>query len=682
MIKNIISLSLFFIFSISVFAQIPAGYYDSAIGKKQAELKTALHLKIKNATVPSYGSGAGSTWAAFAKTDVRPTDGTVWDMYSNNHVAFNGNSAASGMNIEHSFAKSWWGDGRQAAQDVMHLAPSNTTANSAKGSWPMAVVDGTTTFDNGVIKVGKSSSRAGGVIDAWEPADEYKGDFSRAYMYMVTAYEDYSTLWTGNSVNQLDNNTYPVFEQWTVDLLLKWSTQDPISQKEITRNNEVYKIQGNRNPYIDYPLMAEYVWGKLTAVPFTPDGNVNYPYLSSPNNGAIVDFGKVSYQKTDTASILIKALNLTGNLTLAINGTDATNFSVVNTTVSKTDAESGYKLIINYKAQTIGSQTAQLSISGGGITATNIELKAISSDEFLALPANNITSTGFTANWTLSANATSYNLNVFTLKSEGVTQPKTLLEESFTSGLPTGWTSEGYSDNQTAGFMRLASSGSTGKIIFPALDLSSTGTILTVRAKQYVNDAGAQLTATIDNQPLAIWATTATDQDFTISIPKLGMISKIALSAAAGSRVYVDYIKVETMGSVQTPVSVLGYPKSIGNNLSYNIEGLVADSTYYYTVKPEGNSAAISNQILVHTGLTNDMQQPENNSVRWSVLSDGVQIYNLPANSLFTVLDLTGKKLQTQQPKTTEIKLRLSTKGIYLLQIQNKQEIKTYKLLY
>jgi hypothetical protein len=76
------------------------------------------------------------------------------------------------------------------------------------------------------------------------------------------------------------------------------------------------------------------------------------------------------------------------------------------------------------------------------------------------------------------------------------------------------------------------------------------------------------------------------------------------------------------------------------------------------------------------------MQQPENNSVRWSVLSDGVQIYNLPANSLFTVLDLTGKKLQTQQPKTTEIKLRLSTKGIYLLQIQNKQEIKTYKLLY
>jgi hypothetical protein len=546
----------------------------------------------------------------------------------------------------------------------------------------MAVVDGTTTFDNGVIKVGKSSSRAGGVIDAWEPADEYKGDFSRAYMYMVTAYEDYSTLWTGNSVNQLDNNTYPVFEQWTVDLLLKWSTQDPISQKEITRNNEVYKIQGNRNPYIDYPLMAEYVWGKLTAVPFTPDGNVNYPYLSSPNNGAIVDFGKVSYQKTDTASILIKALNLTGNLTLAINGTDATNFSVVNTTVSKTDAESGYKLIINYKAQTIGSQTAQLSISGGGITATNIELKAISSDEFLALPTNNITSTGFTANWTLSANATSYNLNVFTLKSEGVTQPKTLLEEAFTSGLPTGWTSEGYSDNQTAGFMRLASSGSAGKIIFPALDLSSTGTILTVRAKQYVNDAGAQLSATIDNQPLAIWATTATDQDFTISIPKLGMISKIALSAAAGSRVYVDYIKVETMGSVQTPVSVLGYPKSIGNNLSYNIEGLVADSTYYYTVKPEGNSAAISNQILVHTGLTNDMQQPENNSVRWSVLSDGVQIYNLPANSLFTVLDLTGKKLQTLQPKTTEIKLRLSTKGIYLLQIQNKQEIKTYKLLY
>ena len=116
--RKFLLLSFQIFLTVSLLAQIPAGYYNSANGKKQAELKTALHLIIKTANVPSYGSGTNSSWAAFAKMDIRPEDGTVWDMYSNNHVAFNGNSAASGMNIEHSFAKSWWGDGRQAAQDV------------------------------------------------------------------------------------------------------------------------------------------------------------------------------------------------------------------------------------------------------------------------------------------------------------------------------------------------------------------------------------------------------------------------------------------------------------------------------------------------------------------------------------------------------------------------------------
>jgi endonuclease I len=680
--RTITFISALYLLTISIFAQIPAGYYDSAIGKMKAELKTALHLKIKNANVPSYGSGAGSTWAAFAKTDVRPEDGTVWDMYSNNHVAFNGNSAASGMNIEHSFAKSWWGDGRQAAQDVMHLAPSNSTANSAKGSWPMAVVDGTTTFSNGVIKVGKSSSRPGGVIDAWEPADEYKGDFSRAYMYMVTAYEDYVTYWTGNSVNQLDNNTYPVFEQWTVDLLLKWSKQDPVSQKEIMRNNEVYKIQGNRNPYIDYPLMSEYVWGSLTTVPFSPDGNVNYPYISTPTNGSIVDFGKVVFLQNLSSTLNIKALNLTGDLSLAISGTDAANFSIATSTLTKANAEAGYNLTIFYNAKTVGTHTAQLTISGGGITNTVVNLKAIASDEFLALPASNISNSGFTANWTVSANATDYSLNVFSLQNSGTTQAQTLIEENFTSSLPTGWLSPEYTDTQTAGFVRIASSGSSGKLIFPALDLSSTGNVLTVRAKQYVNDTGAQLTATINDQPLAVWTTGSANQDFTVIIPQSTSASKIALLAAAGSRVYVDYVKVETQGSVKTAVSLAGYPKSVGNLLFYNINGLKSDSSYYYTVTPQGNSALVSNQIQVRTTFANGTLSLQNILPSYVVLSNGIKVTNLASNCKLSVFDLMGKQIQTIITNSSEVEMPLPQKGIYILQVQQNQNINTIKILY
>lgn len=682
--KNFILLSFFLLLlAFAVTAQIPTGYYNSAIGKKQAELKTALHLIIKTANVPSYGSGTGSTWAAFAKMDIRPEDGTVWDMYSNNHVAFNGNSAASGMNIEHSFAKSWWGDGRQAAQDVQHLCPSNSTANSAKGSWPMAVVDGTISFSNGCIKVGKSSSKPGMTLDAWEPADEYKGDFARMYMYMVTCYEDYATIWTGNSVNQLDNNTYPVFEQWTVDLLLKWNKQDPVSQKEITRTNEAYKVQGNRNPYIDYPLLAEYIWGSLMAVPFTTDGNVDYPYLSSPGNGAILDFGKVVYQQNAVSTLNLKAQNLTGDLTLTITGTNAAEFSITKTTITKAEAEAGYAIPVNYSAQTVGAQTAQLTISGGGIGNTVVTLKATSSDEFLALPATNITAGGFTANWTVSAMATGYTLNVFSLVSSGTTQPKTALSESFASGVPATWTSSGYiGTTDLPGNLRLASSGNPGVVTTPAIDLSSEGNTLTVIAKQYNSDSGAKLTAKIDGTALAEWATSTANQTFTVTIPKATATSKITLSALAGSRVYLDSMIVQTQGAIQTPVSVSGFPVNLGDVLSYNVTGLHEDSTYFYTVTPIGNDVTASNRVELHTMLLDAIAGLKNNDLSWVVVPQGILIKQLQTNSRIILSDITGKRLQTIEPKDSDILIRLNKRGIYLLQVQQNEELKTIKVLY
>ncbi len=680
--KRLFFFQLYMLLVFTVLAQIPTGYYDSAIGKKQAELKTALHLKIKTANVPSYGSGSGSTWSVFAKSDVRPEDGTVWDMYSNNHVAFNGNSAASGMNIEHSFAKSWWGDGRQAAQDVQHLCPSNTTANSAKGSWPMAVVDGSTTYSNGVIKVGKSSSRPGGVIDAWEPADDYKGDFARMYMYMVTAYEDYATLWTGNSVNQLNNNTYPVFEQWTVDLLLKWNAQDPLSQKEITRHNEVYKVQGNRNPYIDYPILGEYIWGKFTNLPFDPNGNTTTPYLTSPINATTLDLGKMAYQQTKNIEVTIKGANLTGELSLSISGTNASLFSISKTTLTKTEAETGYVLTLTYNTQTIGTHTAQLLISGGGISPTTLNLTAQTTDNFMALAATNITSNSFTAKWTSSATATGYDLNVYSLKSSGSTQTKTLLEEEFASGLPTSWLSEGYTDNQTTGFMRIASSSSNGKLTTPALNLATDGNLLTVRAKQYNTDTGAPLTVTLDGNPLALWNTSSTAQTYTVNIPKATANSKIAFAANASSRVYLDNVKVETVGAVQTEISVSGYPKNVGNILQYDVLGLLPDSSYYYTVSPQNNSSIKTDPVLVKTLLANALPNLNGNTISWSKSSNGVFLTGLPHSCKILVSDISGKRINTIICNNENTILSLTTKGVYFIQIMTSSYTVSLKVVY
>ena len=107
MLKKLLTYS-FLLLTISVWAAIPAGYYDTTDGKNKGELKTALYQIVGYANVLNYGSGAGYTWSGFAQTDVR-SDGTVWDMYSNQIYQFNGINSVSGMHIEHSLPKSWWG---------------------------------------------------------------------------------------------------------------------------------------------------------------------------------------------------------------------------------------------------------------------------------------------------------------------------------------------------------------------------------------------------------------------------------------------------------------------------------------------------------------------------------------------------------------------------------------------
>ena len=253
----------FFLLSFGLSAQIPSGYYKSAEGKNMAELKTALYAIIKQHTVLEYYSSSKS----FETTDWHPatTDdpgGYFWDMYSNNH-----RTIWTGMNREHNFPKSWWSSAPEttiAYTDLHNLYPSDVTANLAKENFPLGEVIGIPTSpSNGVTKVGKGSypNYNGGVF---EPADEYKGDFARNYMYVVTCYEDYAPYWrsTGTQTMLLGGSTYPVFTSFAIKLLLEWSRQDPVSQKEITRNTAVYNLQHNRNPFIDYPELSEFIWGK------------------------------------------------------------------------------------------------------------------------------------------------------------------------------------------------------------------------------------------------------------------------------------------------------------------------------------------------------------------------------------------------------------------------------------
>ncbi len=268
--RNLAALVAFMCCLCSVWADVPYEYYASVNGKKKAELKSAFRNVIKTATVLDYGGGPGKTWSGFYVTD-RYNGNQVRDRYSYEVFYFPAGSspestdAANGMNIEHSFPKSWWGgDKNQAYKDLFNLMPCEVSINTAKSNYAMGVVSKVKT-NNGCTKVGTGDA-GGKNANLWEPADEWKGDFARNYFYMVTTYSNLT--WTGEGLNMLQNDEWPTLQPWAYELFLKWNRQDPVDEIEKERNEAVYGIQGNRNPFIDFPNLAEYIWGDSINVAF------------------------------------------------------------------------------------------------------------------------------------------------------------------------------------------------------------------------------------------------------------------------------------------------------------------------------------------------------------------------------------------------------------------------------
>lgn len=246
-------------------------------GLKKEQLKTAIYKMSQAYRVPDYGSGYDNTWYHFYTTDRYPGTNECVNRYSTDRFYFsNGNngSAISGMNIEHSFPKSWWGGTKNKAwNDLFNLYPSESASNSAKSNYAMGKVDNPNILDD-YEKVG-SGNAGGKTIRMCEPHDTWKGDFCRSYFYMATTYQNLT--WTGEGsstsgggLQTLENNDWPTLKKWAYTLYLEWARNDKVSQIEVDRNNAVYAIQSNRNLYVDFPTLAEYVWGDSTNVAFDP----------------------------------------------------------------------------------------------------------------------------------------------------------------------------------------------------------------------------------------------------------------------------------------------------------------------------------------------------------------------------------------------------------------------------
>jgi len=693
--KNLTLFSFLLLLGFNSYASIPTGYYNSLEGKKGAALKTELHNIICQDTTHylGYGSGTGKTWQGFYSTDRNPTTNQVLDMYTDslryfasNYVTLGYPGFGSTIEIEHSVPKSWWGCDIThpdcAARDLNHLCPADGKANNYKSNHPLGIVSGTPAFNNGCSKIGPGTNY-GYVGTVFEPADQYKGDFARNYFYVATAYQHYVNKWViSNTENMMEANTYPTLKSWAVQLLMQWNSQDPVSAKEVTRNDVVYGIQQNRNPFIDHPELIDYIWGSKKYIPYRLDGNIYFPYLNWPNNNDTINLGTTYFQQPKDTVINLVGMNLTGNLTLLIGGTNATSFSVDKTTITKDEALAGYNIHLHYFGNASGDQSAILTITGGGISPISLRLKTFTSNDFSALPSTSYTSNSFVADWTPSAGATGYSLNVFSIQNTGNTTDKTVLEEDFILSMPNGWSKDGYTDGTLSSNIKLGTASQFGTITTPALDLSTATSTLTVRAKQYGSDTGAKLTATLDGQPLTIWTTGVNNQDFSVDLPVSTAISKISLTAAAGKRVYVDYVRLITHTPIYAPVSITGYPKSVGNVFSYNVTGLQKGIRYYYTVTPEGNGSATSNQVMVQLAITTAIDQQKTENYVWSLIPEGVRIKSLVPNSKISMYDSMGKCIQSVLTSTTETNISFPRKGVYLLQISNNESAQTLKVVF
>jgi len=285
MIKRITIINIFISLLLVGFAQIPPNYYDNAIGKRGVQMQAALHNIIKGHTSISYSQ----IWTSCQTTD-KKANGKVWDMYSDipgstppyeytfiTDQCGSYSGEGSCYNREHSFPKSWFNNQSPMKTDIFHIYPTDGYVNGRRSNYSYGEVSNPTWTSQNGSKLGPNTI-PGFTGTAFEPIDEYKGDFARTYFYMATRYYTEDGNWNNNDMM---NKSQP--KPWALNMLYQWHLQDTVSQKEIDRNNDVYGIQHNRNPFIDHPEWVDSIWFDDTSV----DWLIENTFISIYPNPAI-----------------------------------------------------------------------------------------------------------------------------------------------------------------------------------------------------------------------------------------------------------------------------------------------------------------------------------------------------------------------------------------------------------
>lgn len=647
-------------------AAIPAGYYDDAVGKSGKALQTTL-ADIIDHSDPGYSA----LWEIYETTD-RRSNGKVWDMYSNTtNFTFGsdqcGNYSGEGdcYNREHTIPKSWR-DGNNYS-DVHVVVPTDGYVNSRRSNYPFGEVSSSSyTSDNSFSKVGscKTSGYSGMVF---EPNDEYKGDFARIYFYVATRYYDECGSWGGDGFS----SSFPYLDEWVRKMMLRWHELDPVSEKEIDRNDAVYESrQGNRNPFVDYPELVDLIFGDLTTTPFDPDGSLaTAATLISPVDGAGINMGTLLLSDIDASSV--KTINVEGenmSQTLNISISGSSYFTVSPTTLTAAAVESGADVTITYVPLSAGTHTATMTLSGGGMRkSVSVSITGSAAEDFAALSATEISDTSFKAQWARHSQADDYELAVWTIsEADGV--ERTLFDADFSRSLPQGWSTSGYTNFENNA-LRMASGSNDGLVKSPSIDLSAGGT-LTVTCSPYRTTDNSILYILVDGKNVAEVDCSVEEVTESVELASATESSIITLMAENGSRVYLKRAVLITGGAGE--VMLDGYPRRVGNVLSYLVDNLIACRSYYYHVTAYNGNTKIetSNEIEVSTGMTSvEHIESDFDNMFVYAYNGSVVIDDAPYNARVNCYSLDGVLCTSRTIHDVREYIDLNNRGIYIVQV-------------
>ena len=600
------------LFGTIVLAQIPNGYYTTSTGTGYT-LKTQLYNIIKGHTDPGY-AGLYNTYQTSDRDYYYENDATILDMYSEKPSGVDPYNYSAGTtqrcgtysvegdcyNREHIIPQSTFGAAAPMVSDAHFVTPTDGKVNGVRSNYPHGPVTSPTFTSLNGGKLG-SSTTAGYTGPIFEPIDEFKGDIARMYFYFATRYEN--TV-AGYSYAMFNGTSNQVFTTAFLNLLITWHNQDPVSSREIARNNAIYATQNNRNPFIDRPEYVQAIWNPTadSQIPTTPtnlvatattSNSVSLSWSSSTDNIGVTGYnvfmnGTLKTTVTGTTAT-ITGLTASTNYSFYVVAKDAAGNSSASSNIINTTTAVGTS--ITYCASQ-GNNTADEKI--GKVVFSSINNTSTGTagyENFTALSTNVTLGTAnavtITPSWTGTAFSEGYSVWIDYNKN-GV----------FTDAGELAWSKAASTTTPVTGTITIPASATLGTTRM-RVSMKYNGIPTSCEAIPYgqvedysVNIVNATTDTTAPTAPTTLVASgttqTTTTLSWNVATDNIGVTG------------YNVYRGTTLLGSVSTT--------------TFNVTGLTAATSYTFTVKAKdaaGNISVASNAVTVtstaSTSTTSDL---------------------------------------------------------------------------